>query len=393
MPSIDDTQPNSPFDTQPKPPSQAHQSQAADSTGPGCMAWGLLGTAGGAFSLMVVVIAGLAGYLVGEGEVGTLVEATRDSQISEYLTDIPQQVSSGNTGFIEGYIDWFSQLTPEPPELAMIVATGTQLAVDLQPTVTPTATVTPTTAPTEVVPTTAPTLVPTQALVAEPDDAPLFDAGELFAEAQAQFSAGEFEEAAKTLDAVMAVDPQFRAAEVESLMLQSLTRQAELLLRSGDPGNLSAGIVKANEAAAFGDIGELSYESYIAGLYLNAQSQEGQNLPGAIEGYSAVFAQAPNYLDVRQRIFDLRVELGDLYYNAFDFCPAVVQYQNALQLFARADVQTKLDAALSSCPDAGAGAVGSTSGTVPPPASSGDATVDEPVAEPTSEGVAPIGQR
>ncbi|MEM6282434.1 MAG: hypothetical protein AAF787_09605 [Chloroflexota bacterium] len=392
MPSIDDTQPNSPFATQPKPPAQT---QAEHRSGPGCMAWGLLATAGGAFSLMVVVIAGLAGYLVGDGEVDTLVEATRQSQISEYLTDIPQQVSSGNTGFIEGYIDWFSELTPQPAELAGLIATGTQLAVDLQPTVTLTPTATPTAISTEIAPTLAPTIAPTvtQAALAD-EDAPLFDAGELFAEAQAQFSGGEFEEAAKTLDAVMAVDPQFRASEVESLMLQSLTRQAELLLRSGDPGNLSAGIVKANEAAAFGDIGELSYESYIAGLYLNAQSQEGNNLPGAIDGYSVVFAQAPNYLNVRQKLFDLRVELGDRYYEALDFCPSVVQYQNALQLFARADVQTRLDTALSSCPDAGGGSTGGTSGTVPPVASSGDATTDsQPVAEPTSEGVAPIGQR
>jgi tetratricopeptide (TPR) repeat protein len=222
------------------------------------------------------------------------------------------------------------------------------------------------------------------------EDEPLFDAGELFAEAQMQFSAGEFSDAAETLDAVMAVDPNFRSDEVNALMLQSLTRQAETLLRSGNPDNLSVGIVNANEAAAYGDIGELSYESYIAGLYLNAQSREGNNLQGAIEGYSAILAQAPNYMDVRQKIFDLRVELGDLYYTAFDFCPAVVQYQAALQLFTRPDLQTKLDASLTSCPNTPAGSVGG--GVVPNVTPSGVVTT-QPVIQPTSEGVAPIGER
>jgi len=353
------------------------------------MAWGLLALAAGAFSLILVVIAGVVGYLNGQGEVDTLVEGTKQAQISQYLTEVPTRIAEGNAAYIEGYIDWFGELTPAPPELAGLIATGTQFALDRQPTATPTPTNTPPATPTPAPPTSTPppaaTSAPTQSAPAADDaDAPLFDAAVLFAEAQAQMSAGEYEEAARTLDAVMAVDPAFRADEVQALMLQALTQQATLLLRSGETADLSAGIVKANEAEAYGDIGDLAYERYIAGLYLNAQSKEGTNPEGAIEGYSQIYAQTPNYLDVRTKLFNLRVELGNVYYEALDFCPAVVQYQAALQIVTAPDIEAKLETAQSSC-----------SGGAPPtnvtPGTPGDTSA--PAATPTPAGVAPIGER
>lgn len=384
MPSIDDTQPNSPFDTQPKPPRSTER-------GPGCVAWALLAVAGGAFSIMVVVIAGLAGYLSGQEQVNVLVAGTQQAQIDEYLATIPAQVAAGNTFFIEGYIDWFAELTPPPPELPGLIATGTQLALDVQPTVTPTPTVTPMPTATVIVPTptvSPPTVSAPTANSSDPD-APLFDPVALFAEAEAQMAAGEFEDAADTLDAVMAVDPDYRPDEVEALLLEALTRQAAQLLRSGDPANLPAGIIKANEAEEYGDIGDIAYERYIAGLYLNAQGQETTNPLGAIEGYSRIYAEAPGYMDVQRKIVGLRVALGDEYLEAFDFCPAAAQYQAALQISNRADIQQKLDTAQASCSDSGTppanltpGAAPTTDGSTPPPAAPTEAP-----------GVAPIGER
>ena len=136
---------------------------------------------------------------------------------------------------------------------------------------------------------------------------------------------------------------------------------------------------------AFGDIGDLSYERYIAGLYLNAQSLETTNAEGAIQRYTEIYNQAPNYLDVRSKIYSLRVKVGDAYYETFDFCPAVVQYEAALQLVNSPDIQRKLETAQSSC-SSGSAPVNTT------PQAGNTSTEAQPTTD-SSGSVAPIGQR
>ncbi len=393
MSSIHDTQPNVPVQPQP----------ATDTPGgPGCVAWGLLTVAASACSLIAVLVAGLGGYLTGQTEVETLLDGTKQAQINQYLSDVPTRVAEGNTAYIEGYIDWFGELTPAPTELAGLVATGTQLAQDIQPTATATATATipvtetlpPTAAATS---TTAPTLA--SASAADDADAPLFDAAALFQEAEAQIADGELDEAVKTLVAVQGVDPTFRPQEVQDLIFQTLRRQAEQLLRSGDPATLSVGIVKANEAERYGNIGELSYERYIAELYINAQSNEATNPQAAIEGYGTIYTQAPSYLDVRSKLYNLRVELGDAYLVSLDYCPAVTQYQAALQLVNAPEIETKLQTAEASCTDPSV--VGDTVAPGAAPASTSEGATpstegESATAVPTASdggGVSPIGER
>ncbi len=387
MPALNDTQPNKPV-----------QPDAEQQSGPGCLAWGLLGTAATAFSLIAMVVAGLAGYITGGQQVQAEAAEQRAATIDAYLLDVPTRVAEGNTAYIEGYIDWFEQLTPAPDEVSMLQATGTQLALDTRPTATaqPTQTLPPTA--TTAAPTAAPSATPTVASAPNEDDLDtnVFDPGALFREAEAQIANGELDEAADTLDAVMAIDPEYRPDDVRDLMFTALERQARQLLRSGDPANLSVGIVKANQAEEYGDIGELGYERYIAGLYLNAQSLEGTNPQGAITAYGEIYNQLPSYLDVQQRIFNLRVQLGDEAYDRFDFCPAVVQYQAALQVMTSPDVQSRLETAQESCsangtpaPGAGGGSTGG--GAVGGADTTGEGEQAAPSATPA--GVAPIGER
>jgi len=383
MPELSDTQP-----IQPQPAEEG-------TSGPGCLAWGLLMVAGGAFSLIVVLVAGLAGYITGQEQVNTQAEAGRAATIDAYLLEIPTRVAEGNTAYIEGYIDWFAQLTPVPTELAMLQATGTQLALNVEPTLPPLATDLPTLAATDApTQTPAPALSPTATEAASVDvsdpNAPVYDPAALFLEAEAQIADGQLDEAAETLDALMGVDPSYRPDEVQQTMFSVLERQARLLLRSGDPANLALGIVKANQAEAYGDLGEVGYERYIAGLYLNAQSREGTNPLGAIQGYTEIYNQLPNYLDVQDRIFSVRVELGDEAYDRFDWCPAVVQYQAALQVASAPDVQQRLETAQTSCAAGATAPPNLTPGVVNGSTGSGSVGSTPP---PTSEGVAPIGAR
>jgi hypothetical protein len=384
-------------DTQPQRPAGLQQ-PASGRGGPGCLAWGLLGVAGLAFSLLIVFVAGLFGYFDGQQTVADYAEGTRQAFIDEQLsTWIPQDIANGNVVLLGARIDGLASLTPPPPEFAALVATGTQFALDNQPTATPTMLPSPTVTPTPTITDapSSPTVAPSPTVdtsAANDPDAPLFDVEALFVEAESQMSIGEYEEAVLTLDAIVGVDPTYRPAEVEAMLFEAWEVIGRRLLRSGDPANLASGIRAANEAANYGDIGELNFEVYVAGLYLDAQSREPLNPLGAIEVYSTLYAQAPNYLDVRTKLFNLRVALGDEYLAAFDFCPAAVQYQAALGIQAGAvDIQEKLETAQTSCQSGQA--PGGTPGTPGTPAPIGEAESGATVAPPTSDGPAPLGQR
>lgn len=388
MSTLHDTQPTTPIrtdeDTQPKRPKSKPDPTA--NHGPGCLAWGLLSVAALAFSLMLVVISGVSGYWSGQSAVIALAANTQEAFVQEQLTTwIPRDLESGNVALLGARIDGLASLTPPPAQLAQLVVTATQFAVDQQPTITNTPTITPTATPTPIpeatlTPTDTPPPTTDPSAAADPN-APLFDVNTLYLEAQTQMDNGEYDEATKTLDAIMAIDENFRPDEINDMMLNSLTQQAINLLRSGDPANLAAGIIKADEAAEYGEIGDIAYERYIAGLYLNALSRETTNPLGAIEGFSQVYAQAPNYLDVRQRLYRNRVTLGDTYLEAADYCGAAAQYQAALQIQTGIDVETKLQTAQTSCSSGQPPAEGQT-----PNAEGASVTA-------TPSGPAPLGER
>jgi hypothetical protein len=379
-----------PDDTQPKRPTTQGQPRrpASAQDGPGCLAWGLLATAGGAFSLLLVFLAGIFGYLSGQGQVETLAQATQQSFIAEQLTTwIPRDIEAGNVELLGARIDGLASLTPAPQEVAGLIATGTQFALDNQPTVTPTPS--PTVAATATPMATAqPTMVPAPTAASVSDDGPLFDIDALFAEAQAQINSRSFEEAVLTLEAVAGLDETYRADEVEALLFEAWEAQALGLLRSGNAGDLAAGIRAANAASGYGDIEDLAYESYIAGLYLDAQSKESLNPLGAVTVYSQIYAQAPNYLDVRSKLYNIRVDLGDELYELQDFCPAVEQYQAAAAIQPGGAVEEKLQVAQTSC--------GTGEAVTPAPlgesSSDGD-DGDESGAPAATATNAPIGQR
>ncbi len=394
-----DTQPKRPANAPNRPPQQPPQSEA-DRSGPGCLAWGLLALAGGAFSLLVVFVAAILGYLNGQTLVEQNAVGTQQAFINEQLTTwIPRDMEAGNVVLLGARIEGLASLTPAPQEIAGLIATGTQFALDNQPTVTPTPTSTFTPAPSATTTVAAPTATtvsvpttPPQTPTGDDPDAPLFDVETLFAEAEAQMAAEDYEEAVLTLDAVSGLDPDFRPAEVEALLFQAWETRARMLLRSGDPANLAAGIRAATEASAYGDIGELSYESYIAGLYLDAQSREALNPQGAITVYNNIYTQSPGYLDVRTKLYTLNRDLGDALYEAFDFCPAAQRYVAALAIQpGDSSTEQKLQAAQGSC-DSGQPPAGAVTGEAP---ATGDESGEDtpPPATATPSGPAPIGQR
>lgn len=343
----EDTKPQSPFKTPPhgqpavfiEPP---RDDEEPIRSGPGCVIWGILAVLMAGIGVVIVLLAGAAGWTSGQRMAQDHATATQNAEINDQLARIPGDIASGNTVLLDARIRFLETLTPGVPGVADLMQTATALYLSNQPTATPEIIATFTAeAPT---PTTEPEIIIPQAAGGS-----TFDLNAMLQQARAAVSTAQYMEAIDLLDAIVAVDSNFERTEVRALMLQALSTQALRLFRSGT--SLAEAIVLTDRAKEFGLAGdsELHFEQYVAALYLTAKSAIGTNYPVAIRALQEVYNTAPNYLDVRQLLFDQIVAYGDAWASQGEFCPAASQYQNALTIFNNGAIAAKRDNAATFC--------------------------------------------
>ncbi|NWG17177.1 MAG: hypothetical protein HXY41_11115 [Chloroflexi bacterium] len=341
----DDTQPRSPFKTPPRaqPPVYVDPLDEPPAGGPGCLVWGFIGVVGVGFAGLIIVLAALAGWTSGQRIAQMNATATQSAAINEQISRLSGDITGGNLILLQARLQYLATLTPGVPGLDGFVQTATAVFLTSQPTLTPTP---------------SPTLTPSPTVTAAPLNPVAtasgggFDLAGLLQEARQSVSLNEWETAIETLDVILAADSSYEAAAVRSLMLQSLTGRALQLYRAGNVGDLAEANVLADRAEQFGDIGELSYERYIATLYLDALNTIGANYPAAITALREIYSQAPNYRDVTQLLFNQYVAYGDAWVAQTEFCPAAAQYQAALGILSSAEVNGKLTNAQTACAQA-----------------------------------------
>lgn len=350
----DDTQPRSPFKTPPhvpvvtiQPPDDEGEFEPPRS-GPGCLVWGLMGVVGVAFALLIIILAVFAGWSSGQRVAQTNATATQNAAISEQLTRIPTDVSSGNQVLLNARIQYLAIMTPGVAGLNDIILTATAVSIQNRPTATFTLAVTATPEATENV------------IVAETIEAPssihgsggTLDLPALLTEAQNAIAVRDWDTAINALDIILASDSTFETGSVRSLMSQALVAKANELLLSGDMADLAEGVIVTDRAQEFGDISSISYESFIASQYLDGIAAIGINYPLAIQKLSAVYSQVPEYRDVRQQLFNQYLTYGDAWVAQGEYCPAAGQYQAALGVLNDQGTSAKLTNAQTMCSQA-----------------------------------------
>lgn len=345
MSSHEKTQPKSPFRTPPVPAESPLIDPEAEEirSGPGCAMYGIIGALAIGFSLVIVLLAGAAGWTSGQRLAQEYATATQSAAINDQISRIPGDVSSRNSVMLNARIEFLATLTPGVPGMAEVMQTATALFDSLQPTLTPTV---------EIITTQAAATPTTPAqiqVVITPAPGGQYDLPALLQEATTMVSVAQYDEAIDLLDAIIAVDASFERETVRGLMLEALSTQALTLFRTGN--SLAKAINLTERAKEFGlsANSDLYFEQYIAGLYLQAKSAVGTNYPVAIQTLSELYSQAPNYADVQQLLFDQYVGYGDAWVAGGEYCPAVLQYQNALNIFSSGAISAKRDNAQTAC--------------------------------------------
>ena len=380
----DDTQPIRSVQNEPKAPASPWQDappsvlamEEDENSGPGCLIWSIVGGFTLILALVIVLMAGFAGWNDGLRLAQGNATATRSSDIETQCQRIEIELSGANTGLIDRRFEDLLLVTPAVACIERLAPTATAIFLQNQPTSTPS----PSPTPEATMTLTQETLLePTAEIpLAEPGSDSGFNLNALLEESRGLISQGRLLDAIDLLDAIRSIDTNFEKATVDQLLFNTLTTQANTLYQTG---NLAQAILLTNRAEEFGDIRELNFERLIATLYLDAQANLNINYGAAIRLLSQIVYtySAPNYRDAMDLLYGQYVAYGDALAIGGSACSAVTQYENSLQMRASSVVAAKRDSARTSCE------LGTTA--TPDPANP-DAAAPQ---QQTPGGVAPIG--
>lgn len=353
-----------------------------ENTGPGCLIWSGMGLFASLMAVAIVLAAALAGFNSGLGVAKVTATALRNHNIATQCAILPTDIAAAQTSpdrlqIVQGRFENLAVDGVLPNCAEVFVPQATALYNQSIATATPSPSPSP-----------SPTTMPesTQAVIAEATSAPTsdspYDLDALLAEAQGYIAEGNFAEAIRTLEAIKAIDTNFQTQTVNGLLFNALKQEALNNFRNPD-GSLQEGIILANRAAEYGDIGELAFERDVASLYMDAIVYLDVDYPMAIRLLTQVIALSPSYPrgtgQAGSQLFGQYVAYGDAYVAGMEPCQAVPQYDAALQLRSDAAVTTKRDSAQQAC----------TFGV--PATADPNATLD-PFAPTATQGIAPVGQ-
>lgn len=344
--NLDDTQPRPPVqppveagDTQPQRPVQPPPAEPVYQ-GPGCLVWSCVSIIGAGFAVLIVLLAGFAGWTTGQREAQALATATQAADIADQLNRIPAELAQGNLERANLRIRYLVTLTPGVEGINDLAATATAISFDTLPTATPT---------------TEPTAAATEAaddnieLLVEADENGGYDLPALLAEAEADIDSGAYAAAYELLDVIAAVDESFEAQRVRQLTARALNGQARALFNTNRPAEA---IVWASRAEEMGVLeGDLSFELFAAMRYLDATAAIGLSYPQAINALRDIVNLGPGryYEEARQLLFDQYVGYADAYVAEGNHCAAVPQFTNALNILSSPAVEARRDSARDIC--------------------------------------------
>jgi tetratricopeptide (TPR) repeat protein len=169
----------------------------------------------------------------------------------------------------------------------------------------------------------------------------------LYGEASAHYAEGQWGEVIVSLEQLRRVDPTYRAEEVEVMLFEAYREQSLDLLDLGELEDALSLLERALELAPDDpDVAEL--HDWLS-LYMTGLSQWGVDWEKSVATFTQLYELNPDFLDVRQRLHDALLDLGDVYFEEGAWCVAESQYVEALQVQESPEATAKRDDARELC--------------------------------------------
>jgi len=293
----------------------------------GCLLFGVVGAGVILLGLAIVVLAAAAGWTEGQRVASTNATATYSADIANQLNLVNSDLAQGNLDMVAVRLQYLTTQTPAVPQVAEIALTATAAYVNSQPTATPTPTTTPTVDPSSLI-------TPTEDIppTIDPNAEQSAALAQRLARAQESVSLAKWDEAIEDLDIIISTDENFERTRVRNLMAQALNSKARALYQAGELGEA---IYYTDWAEEYGTLADgLSYERYIANLYLSAKAAIGtSNAQSALSSLREIYNANPYYMngEVGRLLAQSYASYGDALLMSAP-CEAVNQYNAALNL-------------------------------------------------------------
>ncbi|MCU0522729.1 MAG: hypothetical protein MUF84_18830, partial [Anaerolineae bacterium] len=169
----------------------------------------------------------------------------------------------------------------------------------------------------------------------------------LLEQARTSYDGEDWVATARTLTQLRSLDPSFNQEAVEEMLFESLYRAGQDYLTQDQ---LEIGISYLDQAIALRPLdAEVVAERNLTAKYLDALNYWGVDWELCITRFEALYATAPDFRDVTQRLYRAYVEAGDVLAGRGDMCPAEVQYTQALRMFVDTSVEQARASAAQTC--------------------------------------------
>ena len=172
----------------------------------------------------------------------------------------------------------------------------------------------------------------------------------LYAEASAHFEAERWQQAASVLTSLRQIDPAYKPEQVEDMLFESRYRAGMDLLAEDD---FELGIFYLDRAVALRPLDEeANTERRLAKQYVEALGYWGADWETCIARFEDLYRIAPQYKDVFQRLYQAHIRYAQAWESEGEMCPAVAQYDQALQLLNSGEVEDRRAEAAEICRNA-----------------------------------------
>jgi tetratricopeptide (TPR) repeat protein len=278
--------------------------------------------------LMLVVLSGAAyaGYQAGLAQRDNQAHATQAADLERQYALGQSDIAAGRYPVAQARFEYILQLDPHFRDAGQKLAdVRAAMAVTPRPTLA------------------AATAAPSP----QPSATQSHEAAGLFAQAQAQYAAGDWDGVITTLSRLHAVDPTYQSVKANG-MLYVAYRNRGVALIAGD--DIEAGMFDLDKAEAIGplDSEALNYRAW-GRLYLAAQSFWGLNWQQAMEILQQLHLIAPYFHDTAALLYTATVNYADQLAHSGDTCGAAQHYTEAQALKPDPKVAEALATAQTSC--------------------------------------------
>ena len=169
----------------------------------------------------------------------------------------------------------------------------------------------------------------------------------LFDEARALVAKKAWDDAINRLEQLHALNVNYQTQEANDLLFQAYSASAKEAVTAGQIELArerfdSALTIRSSDA-------EVQRQRDLAVLYLDGQQAVGYNWPVAIQKFTALYQQDPNYDDVKRRLVDAYTQYGDIAMKQNASCLALREYDGALAIIKDASISDKRAQAMTLC--------------------------------------------